>query len=146
MLNFYIAGPWFDDYAKAQIDYTKEQYMKAKSVTKDLYCYFPDEHNAASPQEVFKSNLVAIKEADFVLAHISRKDVGTAFEIGYAKAKRIPVILVGETEETFKSKTNIMLAHCTTFCITRDKIYKALTECLDAVDIIKIPNTWENKE
>lgn len=142
----YIAGPWFDDYAKEQLDYIKRVYRDNYYIT-DIECYFPDEHNNDTPLGVYNSNVENIKDCDFFVALISRKDVGTAYELGIASALNKPILLVGDNEDTFKSKTNIMLAFCTKFCITKDKFVNyLLNKGWQEADCIKIPNTWEDKE
>lgn len=142
----YIAGPWFDDYAKEQLDYIKKVYKDNYLLT-DVDCYFPDEHNNDTPKNVYEANVKNIKDSDFIVALISRKDVGTAYELGIASALNKPIVLVGDTEETFKSKTNIMLAFCTRFCITKDKFVNYLMNkgWLEA-DCVKITDNWEGKE
>lgn len=142
--NVYIAGPWFDESSKSLMDAIEEIYKKVKSPLYNLY--FPRSYTNENPEKVYKKNVTQINMCDVLVALISRKDVGTAFEIGMAKALGKKIILVAYDEDCYLSKTNIMLAFCTTECITIKKFSKFLQGSLESSDYVKINKTWEGKE
>ena len=80
-----------------------------------------------------------------LIALISRKDVGTAWEIGYAMALGKKIYLVAFDEDCFTSKTNLMLAFSGR-CFTIDKLAKFLVEGLDSADYVYIDRKWEEVE
>ena len=148
-IKMYVAGPWFTEYAKAQLDYFKKIYNEVKDDANlcRYKCYFPDEHNTGSAIDTFNSNIRVIDESDCLVALISEKDVGTAFEIGYARHKDIPIMLIGENEETFKSKTNIMIAFASDkWCITNKQLYNLFKGNIGRDDCVYISDDWEGKE
>jgi nucleoside 2-deoxyribosyltransferase len=84
-----------------------------------------------------------------VLAQISEKDIGTAFEIGYARALGKDIVLVGFDEKDFERKTNLMLAFAADQCITIDKMYKIFNDTIDySTDTVNTDmfDEWRNIE
>lgn len=142
--NIYIAGPWFDESAKALMDATEEIVKKVKSPLYNVY--FPRSYSDENPENVYKKNVTQINKCDIIVALISRKDVGTAYEIGMGKALGKKIVLVAYDEDCYLSKTNIMLAFCTTECITIKKFAKFLQGSLTSSDYVKINKSWEGKE
>jgi len=142
--KIYFASPWFDDITSKLYDYIVEIVNKS-SESAGCKVYFPREQQKVSPKETFKQNIDNLKDADTVIALISKKDTGTAFEIGMAFALNKPVILLGYDESCFNSTTNIMLAYAGD-CITVDKLTKVLFNRLTQEDLIKMDNNWEGKE
>lgn len=145
--KLYFAGPWFDEEAKSIMDYAEwlqQALVDAKINKYDVY--FPRQHNEATPYDTFMSNIEAIDDCDAMIALVSSKDVGTAYELGLATSdiRNIPVTLLGVDEDTFKSKTNIMLAFCTDAYIGVSDLYNFLTG--NPVESYKMTNTWEDKE
>ena len=140
----YLAAPWFDEKARMLHDTVAliDNYLGDKS---RYSIYYPKDNNKDTPLNTFKSNIEAIRDCDIVIALISRKDVGTAWEIGYASAIEKPVYLVTYSEECFKSKTNLMLAYSGQ-CFTIDKLAKFLTVGLDSVDYVQIERMWDDVE
>lgn len=138
----YFAGPWFDEESKSIMDYAER--LVEKLGDKCIYeVYFPRQHNSKTPLETFNSNLDAIQNASRVIALVSSKDVGTAFEVGYALGN-VPITLLGKDVNTFKSKTNIMLAFCSPRLMVLSDLCRFLLglEC----DNYTMTNTWEDKE
>lgn len=142
--NIYVAGPWFDGNAKALMDAVEEIAKRVKSPLYNLY--FPRSYTDENAENVYKKNITQINMCDIVVALISRKDVGTAFEIGMAKALGKKIVLLAYDEDCYISKTNIMLAFCTTECITIRKFAKFLQGSLTRDDYVKISKGWEGKE
>lgn len=145
-LRLYFAGPWFDEEANSIMNYAEWLQGQLCEAGLNKYdVYFPRQHNESTPRDTFMSNIDAIDECDAMIALVSSKDVGTAYELGIATSARgIPVTLLGVDEDTFKSKTNIMLAFCTNSYIGVDQLRSFLTgeTCIS----YKMTNTWEDKE
>lgn len=142
----YVAAPWFDDRASILLDLVKAIDKNVSSTSK-YKLYFPKDHtNEDSPEDTFFLNTSAISSSSMIIALVSRKDVGTAWEIGYAKALNKPVYLIGFDETCFKSKTNLMLAFSGK-CFTIDKLAEFLVDgYLDSVDYLRVGETWEGLE
>lgn len=98
----YIAGPFFNLEERTKllhmIDLVKEAYPDEELFI-PMEHFVPDGENMPNYQwaeEVFKLDVEALNKADRVIAlylgHYS--DTGTAWEIGYAYAKGIPVTIV----------------------------------------------------
>ena len=97
--NFYLASPFFND----------EQIERMHRVLDMLrewnyLVYAPFEHGvvkaddlASFAQEIFQSNIEAIKQSDMVLAITDGKDMGTIWEAGYAYGIGVPVVYYAET-------------------------------------------------
>lgn len=143
----YFAGPWFDDEAESIMNYAEWLQNQLVNAGMNKYrVYFPRQHNFSTPFETFQGNIISIDDCDAMIALVSSKDVGTAYELGIATGHRrnIPVTLLGVDESTFRSKTNIMLAFCTDAYIGLDSLYDFLVG--NPVESYKMTNTWEDKE
>lgn len=141
--KYYIAAPWFTpkdrdimDYLIAEIDKYKEEHK--------CDVYFPIQHNESTAKDTFESNLKAINDADVVVAFIMSKDIGTAMEIGYAKALNKYLVIVVFDESCLYYKTNIMVAYAADIVIRLSDVIPMLIGA--GVDTIKVENTWEGKE
>lgn len=145
MLKIYLAGPWFTEKADILEKCTYEIYKASNSKHK---VFRPRTDGKDNPWETFRGNVEAIVNCDLVLAQISEKDVGTAFEIGYARALGKDIILVGFDEKDFERKTNLMLAFAADQCITFDKLAKVFNDTIDySKDTVKMKNDdWRNIE
>ena len=91
-------------------------------------------------------NVNQISSCEAILALISRKDVGTAFEIGLAKGLGRKIYLLTLDETDYNSVTNIMLAYSTIYRIQLKDLWKFIIGKTSYEDLIQIPDTWENKE
>ena len=144
-MKAYLAGPWFSEKANIIENYANT----ISSLCKNKYEVFrPREHSTNNPYETYLGNIKAIYECDLLVALITEKDVGTAFEIGYARALGKDIILVGFSESDFERKTNLMLAFAGDQCITIDKLHKLFEGTIDyEKDTVKeIKNSWSNIE
>lgn len=142
----YVAAPWFDDRASILLDLVKSIEKNVSSTSKYKLYYPKDNTNVDSPEHTFNDNVAAITASDMVIALVSRKDVGTAWEIGYANALGKKVYLVGFDETCFKSKTNLMLAFSGK-CFTMDKLAEFLVDgYLDSADYLRVRESWEGLE
>ena len=106
----YFAGPWFDKKAKLLLKTIK--YI-CEVTTLSIYdIVFPDEYNFDLPSKTYKNNIDLITACDVVIANIASKDVGTAYEIGYAKALGKQIILLGCDETCFEKARRPFLLRC----------------------------------
>ena len=98
----YIAGPFFTDEERAFLKIVIES---VKEVFPNEELFIPMEHfipngenlsNNEWAEAVFKMDVEALNKCDRVVAAYLglRSDTGTAWEIGYAYAKGIPVDLI----------------------------------------------------
>ena len=143
-LNIYLAGPWFDD--KSLMLYDAVSSIE-KMVREHSYfnVFYPKNAVSKTPKHAFINNVRHINECDIIVALVSKKDVGTAWEIGMGYALNKDIYLLGYDETTFLSHTNVMLAF-TGKCFTLDRWAKFLTRGLDENDYVHIPNKWEGIE
>ena len=108
----YLASPFFNDKEIERMGKCRDILRK-----KGLDVFVPNEHQNKHLEfgsiewrdATFKSDVNGIDSSDVVVAIISQgnyDDSGTAWEIGYAYAKGIPVVVVNVTGETI----NLMIA------------------------------------
>ena len=111
----YIAGPFFTDKERAFLKIVIES---AKEIFPNEEFFIPMEHfipngenlsNNEWAEAVFKMDVEALNKCNRVIAAYSGlySDTGTAWEIGYAYAKGIPVNLI-IPPEVFKEEMSIM--------------------------------------
>ncbi len=143
--KLYVAGPWFDDRAKNFMEDVKKVFEAYEPVSA-WEPYFPMDHTKDTPYDTFLDNVNQIRDCDAVLAIISSKDVGTSFEIGFARGLGRRIFILTFDETCYLSKTNIMLAYSTDNRIALKNLGKFVTDQLSYSDYIKIDNNWENKE
>lgn len=102
----YIAGPFFTDeertFLKIVIESVKETFPNEKLFI-PMEHFIPNGENLSNDEwaeAVFKMDVEALNKCDRVVAAYLglRSDTGTAWEIGYAYAKGIPVDLVFSPE------------------------------------------------
>lgn len=89
----YLAGPFFTAAQQWAID-------EARAALEDMgFKVFSPVHDVGvgPPDEVAPKDLEGLNASQVVLALIDGIDAGTLFEIGYAVAKGIPVVAVGES-------------------------------------------------
>lgn len=111
----YIAGPFFTDRERALL---KKVIQRVKNAYPNEELFIPMEHfipngenlsNNEWAEAVFKMDVAALDKSDLVIASYLglRSDTGTAWEIGYAYAKGIPVRLI-LAPEARKGEVSIM--------------------------------------
>lgn len=111
----YIAGPFFTDKEKA---FLKNLIRSVKKIFPNEELFIPMEHfipngeilsNNEWAEAVFKMDVEALNKCNHVIAAYSGlySDTGTAWEIGYAYAKGIPVDLIIPAE-VLKEEMSIM--------------------------------------
>lgn len=143
--KLYVAGPWFDEKAEALMINVKEAFRQYESVSA-WEPYYPNEHTKDSPMDTFIDNVNQIRSCDSVLALISRKDIGTAFEIGFARGLCRPIYILVLDDTDFYSKTNIMLAYSTDKIIQFKDLWKFIIGKLRYTDFVTLNDSWEDKE
>lgn len=143
--KLYVAGPWFDEKAEALMINVKEAFRQYESVSA-WEPYYPNEHTQDSPMDTFIDNVNQIRSCDAVLALISRKDIGTAFEIGFARGLCRPIYILVLDDTDFYSKTNIMLAYSTDKIIQFKDLWKFIIGKIRYTDLITLNDSWEDKE
>jgi len=115
----YLAGPlftpgerWFNSRLAATIT------EHARRAGKDLEVYLPQEEAEGSTVSVFQRNRHALDRAKVVVAVLDGPDVdsGTAWEVGYAFAKGIPVVGVrfDYRQSGEDGSVNLMIRHSLT--------------------------------
>lgn len=142
--KIYFAGPWFDERSCMLYDFCKEIYNVYKPFI-SYEIFFPRDQISEKPKDAFINNVNNIKDCDVVVALVSKKDVGTAWEIGMAYSLGKKIYLLGYDETTFKSHTNVMLAF-TGKCFTINNLGKFLTCTMSDEDFVTINNAWEGIE
>lgn len=118
--KIYFAAPWFTEKSKAIYDYVEDI---AKLYDYNDYIVFPREITDDSKDELFSRDIEAIQQCDYVLAFISERDMGTAFEMGYAFGHLKPIVLLVYDDSDLESKTNLMLAKCADSYVTIENLY-----------------------
>lgn len=143
MKKIYLAGPWFTEKSDILENYV---YNISRLCNNKYKVFRPRSEVKEHPLDTFYGNVNAIKECDILVAVISEKDVGTSFEIGYAKALNKQVCLVGFNENDFKSKTNLMLAYSADKCLCIENLDKLFEDKLSNEHVINVKYNWENIE
>ncbi len=117
-MKVYVAGPFFNAVERGRM----ERLKKRLENTNNEY-FFPMDHfipngeemsNYKWAEEVFKMDEVALLMSDLVIAVYDKQysDSGTAFEIGLAYGRQIPIILLCTDLTVDNSIMPIMAAHC----------------------------------
>lgn len=140
--KMYFAGPWFDDRSSKLYNACKQIYDVCNDFS-PYKVFFPREQVNDTPLDAFIKNVSNIQDADIVVALVSKKDTGTAWEIGMAYSLNKTVILLGYDETTFLSHTNVMLAF-TGRCATINDFANILRDFEFCG--VKINNAWEGIE
>lgn len=111
----YIAGPFFTDEERAFLKIVIES-VKETFPNEELFIpmehFIPNGENLSNnewAEAVFKMDVEALNKCDRVVAAYLglRSDTGTAWEIGYAYAKGIPVDLI-LSPEALEGEVSIM--------------------------------------
>jgi len=130
-MKAYIAGPFFNE------DQLKSMERLEDVLRRNHVSMFRPRFDAGQIKNmknatnedlrnVFEDDIHGIDTCDFIIANLTYKDTGTAFELGYAYATNKPVVLFNE--EGISGKTvNLMLA------AVADAYYNNLVELSDAL-------------
>ena len=103
----YLAAPFFSTAQQWQVDEVRD------ALTDMGFRVFSPIHDVGvgPPEEVAPADLAALDGAGLVLALIDGTDAGTLFEVGYARAKNIPVVAIAESVDAV-SMTMILGSGC----------------------------------
>lgn len=127
--NVYIASPFFNDIDNERLDIIESM------LDKEGLTYFSPRHQSAigpisEPevrQKAFQMNVDNIKDADFVIAETSRKDLGTLFEAGLAYEAGIPIIYATFVLGEDGGAVNLMLSESAFATVTTpEQLKKAI--------------------
>lgn len=92
-ITVYVAGPLFDEGERWFIET-----VEARIAATGASTFLPHRDNppktADTVTEIYRNNVTAIDTADLVVANLNgvTTDDGTAWEVGYAVAKGVPVV------------------------------------------------------
>ena len=116
MKRFYLASPFFTDEQRDTVCKVAnilraaghEVFVPMEHMIEDAWSYTPKEW----AEKVFSMDLDAILTCNEVIAlyYGLNSDTGTAFEIGYAYASRIPVHVIPMTNPGEKFDASVMIA------------------------------------
>lgn len=144
----YFAGPWFTDRDNQVYDFCVKTAKLFKQKGPEIF--FPRENSQSAgynPKETFNNNIENIDNSDIVVAFVSTKDVGTAFELGHAYKAGIPIyLLVYDIDDVAESKTNLMLAISAKGIFTLSNWIDFLLDNMNNMEFIEIKNKWEGIE
>lgn len=113
--DVYLAGPFFNDYQKSVMDQAKGLLLKHGFKVADprelgpVIVDMPKEKRTHEvTRGIFDGNIKAMENSIFMLAWADEKDTGTAFELGFAYARRC---LTTFTFSVCGKQQNVMIAH-----------------------------------
>lgn len=91
--HIYLAGPFFNASQQWLVDEVREALLEMG------FRVFSPIHDVGigEPHEVAPANLAALDKSGLLLALLDGVDSGTIFEVGYARAKKIPVVAIAES-------------------------------------------------
>lgn len=129
--KLYLAGPFF---TPTQIEV--RDMVKDISVTLGFDVFSPGHDNLLTDESTqddlvkgFKHNIAEIENCDLMVAIGNDYDTGTMVEIGYAYAKKIPVVYLNTSNDG--KKRNLMIAGISLMSATT---YERLAEILSMID------------
>ena len=119
--QIYLAGPFFNTAQQWLIDEVRE------ALTDMGFNVFSPSHEIGlgPAEEVAPADLYALEQSGVVLALLDGLDPGTVYEVGYARAKNIPVIAIAEFVDA-NSLTMVIGSGCE---ITNDLTTGIYTTC-----------------
>lgn len=107
--NAYIASGWFSEAQEKSrqevLAACKEVGIVVYSPKEEAICAADAGHNTR--EDIFSSNITAIRDSTFVIVNTQDKDMGTIFEAGVAYALAKPIIYYASG---LKGNFNLMLA------------------------------------
>lgn len=89
----YLAGPFFSLGQRILVEEARRSLL---SLGVEVFSPLHDVGTDASPDVIAREDLRGLERSTAVLALISDLDPGTIFEIGFARARQIPVVAYGE--------------------------------------------------
>jgi Nucleoside 2-deoxyribosyltransferase/pfkB family carbohydrate kinase len=91
--QIYLAGPFFHTSQQWLVDEVRAALLEMG------FLVFSPIHDVGvgGPDEVAPANLAALDKSGLLIALLDGVDAGTIFEVGYARAKKIPVVAIAES-------------------------------------------------
>jgi nucleoside 2-deoxyribosyltransferase len=126
--RIYLAGPFFTTAQQWLVD-------EARFALRELgFEVFSPIHEIGEgpPNEVVPADIFALEHSDLVFALVDGLDAGTIFEIGYARARDIPVVCLAESVDS-KSLTMLLGSGCEIFSDFATSIYAACWQLIHYV-------------
>jgi nucleoside 2-deoxyribosyltransferase len=118
--TIYLAGPFFTTAQQWLVD--EARYALSELGAK---VFSPiHEIGEGPPSEVGPADIFALEHCHLVFALVDGIDAGTLFEIGYARARDIPVVCLAESVDA-KSLTMLLGSGCEVFNDFATSIYAA---------------------
>lgn len=132
MKNVYLAAPLFSE---AERDFNS--ILRDKLEGLGMSVFLPQEHSndtnaqrEARQEAIFGKNVSAIDESDMLVAVLDGVDVdsGTAWEIGYAYARGLPVYGLRTDFRTLgiEGVVNLMIERCVVLCMDVGELVERL--------------------
>ena len=134
MKKIYIAGPFFSDIERMKLI----KVIELLKTLEDYELFIPMEHfipngenmsNKDWAKEVYEMDKQALENSDIVVALYNGlySDTGTAWEIGYAYGKNIPIALI-----TTSKNVSIMPVNSSKRCINyKDLLNGKIKDCIN---------------
>lgn len=114
-MKIYLAAPLFNQ-EEMKLNVRLADVIQRAAAPTDLEIYLPQEAgetaNGADPKEMFSKDVYELTTSDLVVAVLNGRvpDEGTCWEIGYAYAKHIPIIVYKNDARSFiAGRNNIMV-------------------------------------
>lgn len=132
MANFkaYLASGWFSPEQESArrflIDHLQSNGLDFFSPKDDNLG--PSDAGLSLQARVLKGNCDAIRESNLVVASLVGFDMGTTWEIGFAVANRIPVIIYAKLETLVKVEAKMTVLQYAHDGTTLDAAIRAITE------------------
>ena len=113
-MKAYVAGPFFNEQqieSMEKIERVLEKHSIEMFRPRFDAGQIKEMRNATNEdlKRVFNNDLNGLIDSDMIIANLTFKDTGTSFELGYAHALKLPVILFND-ETVSGKKINLMLA------------------------------------
>lgn len=117
-LKVYSANPWFNSEQMERSEFMRTTLEKHGFNVYDpkSECKISLDSDESVLKQAFDGNIMAIAQADFILAVTDGKDMGVCFEVGSAYTRNIPIVYFAET--LGNGKFNLMLAQSGIHVIT----------------------------
>ncbi|WP_017325006.1 nucleoside 2-deoxyribosyltransferase [Synechococcus sp. PCC 7336] len=135
LIDFYIAGPLFNIYEQVFQQQIETAIAELGST------FLPQRDCPQDEEKIFSACIDAVDRSRYVIANLSGIDVdsGTAFEVGYAYAKGIPVFAIrSEIAVQLPDRTifpNVMLRDSVkVLAASIEELVDAIQSELDAID------------
>lgn len=137
MLKVYLASGWFSENTEKSISMLEEKLRNHPYITP----YFPrhdgvklstnEFHDHELRKKVFMENINQITSSDYLLVNLDGSDgfydTGTCWELGYAMAHSIPVIVYDHTSKVYDNFRGLVSGFCI-FCDSPESVDEALNE------------------